>query len=94
MGVKYRKRLIYNSYKKFGVIFIHYLSLIRFKSACSWAPIDMSPIDADKLNLSFSSPIAGPSLKATGKAAKRPAEEWREILAEVTRVSQTENQEM
>ncbi|XP_050686228.1 uncharacterized protein LOC126980390 isoform X2 [Eriocheir sinensis] len=56
----------------------------RFKSACSWAPINMSPIDADKLNLSFSSPIAGPSLKAMGKAAKRPSEDWREIVAEVT----------
>lgn len=73
--------------KKVKVIFIHYLSFIRFKSACSWAPIDMSPIDADKLNLSFSSPITGPSLKVTGKAAKRPSEDWREIVAEVTQVS-------
>lgn len=47
----------------------------------------MSPIDADKLNLSFTSPIAGPSLKVTGKAAKRPSEDWKEIVAEVTQVS-------
>lgn len=63
-----------------------FLLFFRYKSECSWAPIDLSPIDADKLNLSVS-PITGPSLKVVGKAAKRPSESWREIVTSVTQVN-------
>ncbi|XP_063842915.1 PCNA-interacting partner-like [Scylla paramamosain] len=55
----------------------------RYKSDCSWAPVDLSPIHVDKLNFSTSSPIAGPSLKVVGNAAKR-SEDWRDTVASVT----------
>lgn len=55
----------------------------RYKSDCSWAPVDLSPIHVDKLNHSTSSPIAGPSLKAVGNGTKRPSEDWRDIVASV-----------
>lgn len=66
-----------------------YLALCRYKSDCSWAPVDLSPIHVDKLNHSTSSPIAGPSLKAVGNGAKRPSEDWRDIVASVTQVNKT-----
>ncbi|KAG0717903.1 PCNA-interacting partner [Chionoecetes opilio] len=57
---------------------------LLYKSDCSWAPIDLSPITASMQDTS-ASPIAGPSLKVVGRAARHSSGGSKESVASLTR---------
>ncbi|XP_066979629.1 PCNA-interacting partner-like [Macrobrachium rosenbergii] len=56
----------------------------KFKSGCSWAPDDLSPVHKGDVSLDTTlSPIVGPTLRAVGKTSKS-SQNWREIVEAVS----------
>ncbi|XP_064086644.1 PCNA-interacting partner-like [Macrobrachium nipponense] len=65
----------------------------RFKSGCSWAPDDLSPVNKGDVSLDTTlSPIVGPTLRAVGKTSKS-SQNWREIVEAVSQEEEERRKE-